>query len=63
MRDFPAVEVVETDGSDLAISGDDESVRQVKRALWARELSAEDYGQETLADADATARAQIDRAT
>jgi hypothetical protein len=63
VRDFPAVEIVETDGNALAISGDDESVRQVKRALWTRELSAEDYGQETLAEADASARAQLDRAT
>jgi len=62
VRDFPAVDIVETEGNALAISGDDDSVRRVRRALWTRELSARDYGQETLAEADASARTQLDRA-
>lgn len=62
VRDFPAVEVVDASEGGLTVEGDADSVREVKRALWTRELSARQFGQDTLAAADATARSQLGNA-
>ncbi|WP_436910489.1 hypothetical protein [Halosimplex marinum] len=57
-RSVEAVDVVESaDG--VALRGDAESVRSVRRALWTRQLSAEQFGQERLATADASARGRL----
>ncbi|WP_135362822.1 hypothetical protein [Halosimplex halophilum] len=57
-RTVEAVDVVESaDG--VALRGDAESVRSLRRALWARQLSAERFGQERLAAADASARGRL----
>jgi len=58
-RTVDAVEVVDSSGDGVALRGDRESVRSVRRALWARQLSAEQFGQESLAAADASARGEL----
>lgn len=63
VRDFPSVEIVGAGEDGLTLQGERESIREVTRALWTRELSARDYGQESLASADASVRAQIEQAT
>lgn len=63
VRDFPSVDVVGSGDQQLTLRGEQDSIRQVKRALWTRELSARDYGQESLAAADASARARLESAT
>lgn len=62
VRDFPSVDVVDAGADRLAVRGDQEDVRAVKRALWTRELSAKDHGQDELAAADAAARADVESA-
>lgn len=63
VRDFPSVDVVGSSDRRLTLRGERESIETVKRALWTRQLSARDYGQESLAAADASARTQIEQAT
>ncbi|MFC7075992.1 hypothetical protein [Haloarcula halophila] len=52
----PSVELADGSGTSLTISGDDAGVEQLERTLWTRELSARQHGQDSLADADQTAR-------
>ncbi|QLH83742.1 hypothetical protein [Halosimplex pelagicum] len=58
-RDVDAVEVVESPDGSVALRGDSDAVQSVRRALWARQLSAEQFGQDGLAAADATARGRL----
>jgi len=58
-RTVQAVEVVESADDGVALRGDPESMRSVRRALWARQLSAEQHGQQSLANADASARGRL----
>jgi len=62
-RDFPDVDVVASTSGALTLHGNHADIRELKLALWTRELSAIEYGQNALATADATARAQLELAT
>jgi hypothetical protein len=52
----PTVELADGATDSLTIRGDDAGVAQLERTLWTRELSAREHGQDSLADADRTAR-------
>ncbi|WP_436928808.1 hypothetical protein [Halosimplex halobium] len=58
-RSVEAVDVVQSADGGVALRGDPESVRSVRRALWTRQLSAEQFGQDGLATADASARGRL----
>lgn len=62
-RDVDAVEVVDASERAVRLRGDAESMQSVRRALWARQLSAEQFGQDGLAAADASARGQLTRSS
>jgi uncharacterized protein HemX len=59
-RDYPSVEVVDSSEGTVRLRGEPASIRSVGRALWARELSAQQFGQDRLAAADESVRSQLD---
>ncbi|MBX0321401.1 hypothetical protein EGH21_00015 [Halomicroarcula sp. F13] len=59
---IPGVTISGVGSDSVTVEGPEERVALLVRELWTREVSAREYGQHTLAEADRTARTSVQNA-